>query len=346
MNTDTELSDTTIDSRPIVIPGLVLRGFQGEVDFPKMLAVIHGCSAVDGIERADQLEDIINNYAHLHHSEPNRDMLFAEVNGEVVAYTRCWWEIEGDGNWIGFQFGYVLPEWRHKGIGSALLRFTEARLREIARQLKASGELPAEAACFLSNEVHDSEIDRSHLTERFNYQAVRYAFDMVRPDLENIPDLNLPAGVEVREVKPEHLRQIWEASNDAFRDHWGYIPDPWEAFQQLMGSPDYDPSLWRVAWQDDQVVGMVLSLIDQDQNEKYGRRRGFTENICVRRPWRKQGVAKALIAMSLKALKARGMAEAGLGVDAENISGALHLYQYMGYQVVKRMTIYHKQFYV
>jgi mycothiol synthase len=88
---------------------------------------------------------------------------------------------------------------------------------------------------------------------------------------------------------------------------------------------------------------MVLNFIDKDQNEMYGRKRGYTENICVRRAWRKQGVAKALIAMSLKVLKERGMTEAGLGVDAENTSGALSLYKYMGYQEVKRMTIYRKE---
>ncbi len=42
------------------------------------------------------------------------------------------------------------------------------------------------------------------------------------------------------------------------------------------------------------------------------------------------------------ALKERGMTEAGLGVDAENISGALHLYESMGYRVVKTTSIYRK----
>jgi ribosomal protein S18 acetylase RimI-like enzyme len=109
-----------------------------------------------------------------------------------------------------------------------------------------------------------------------------------------------------------------------------------------MNDPDFDPSLWRVAWQGDQVAGMVLSFIDKDENEIYGHKRGYTENICVRRPWRRQGLAKALIALSLIALKERGMTEAGLGVDAENISGALHLYESMGYRVVKTSTIYRK----
>jgi mycothiol synthase len=343
MKNDINIAKQDMLIKKLDIPGLEWRGFQGEVDYPKMLAVIHGCALVDGIERAEQLEDITNNYAHLHHCDPYQDMLFAEVDGKVVGYTRCWWEVEGSGTWVGFQFGNVLPEWRHKGIGSILLKFTEQRLSHIARQLQKSGELPAEASCILDNFVSSSETDRMELIERRGYHAVRYAFDMVRPNLENIPDLPLPNGVEVREVRPEYLRLIWEASNEAFRDHWGYIPDPWESFESFVQSPDYDPSLWRVAWQEDQVVGMVLSFIDKDQNEKYGRKRGYTENICVRRPWRKQGVARALIAFSLKALKERGMTEAGLGVDAENISGALRLYKYMGYQVVKQGTIYRKQ---
>lgn len=326
----------------VTIQGLKWRGFRGVVDYPGMLQVIHRSAEADGLERAEKLEDITNNYAHLHHCDPYQDMQFAEVDGVAVGYTRCWWEVDGSGKWIGFLFGAVLPEWRHKGIGSQLLRFGEQRLEQIASQLKAVGELPREAACLLDNEVQSTETDRMHLLEESGYEAVRYAFSMVRPDLQDIPDLKLPVGLEIRPAKPEHLRQIWEASNIAFRDHWGYIPDPWEAFEQMVNSPDHDPTLWRVAWHGDEVAGMVLSFIDKDENEKFGRKRGYTENICVKREWRKQGVASALIAMSLVALKERGMTEAGLGVDAENISGALHLYERMGYRMVKRMTIYRK----
>jgi len=342
MNIDTQLLETYIDPRIMDIPGLSIRGFAGETDFSNILKVIHGCGAVDGLERSEKLEDVINTYSHLHHCDPYTDMLFVEVNGSVIAYSRVWWEVEGSGSWVGFHFGNVLPEWRRKGIGSTLLLFNEGRLSQIARQLKESGELPFDATCIMDNFTSSTEVDRIHLIERRGYQPVRYAFEMVRPDLENIPDLPLPAGVEVRPVSPEHMRLIWEASNEAFQDHWGYIPDPWESYEQMMSDPDFDPSLWRVAWQGDQIAGMVLSFINKDENEMYGRLRGYTENICVRRPWRKQGLAKALIARSLQALKDRGMYEAGLGVDAENTSGALNLYKFMGYQVVKKSTNYRK----
>ena len=342
MNKHTDIIDKLALVRIPDIPGLTFRGFRGEVDFPEMLKVLHGCREVDGIERSENLEDIVNTYTHLHNCDPDKDMLFAEVNGEVVGYSRVWWAVEGSGQWIGFQLGNVLPEWRCKGVGSTLLGFNEERLQQIAGQLKGSGELPTDAPCLLDNFASSSEIARVNLLERRGYKAVRYAFEMVRPDFENIPDLPLPVGVEIRPVEQRHLRLIWEASNEAFRDHWGYILDPWEEFARFLNSPEFDPNLWRVAWQDDQIAGMVLSFIDKDENEIYGRKRGYTENICVRRPWRRQGLAKALIASSLLALKEGGMREAGLGVDAENTSGALHLYEFMGFQMVKRSTIYHK----
>lgn len=342
MSEKTEILEKYVQMMGFNIPGLIYRGFQGEVDYPKMLNVVLGSRVVDGLERAENLEDIANLYAHLVHSDPYKDMLFAEVEGKVVGYSRTWWALEGSGQWIGFQLGFVLPEWRHKGIGSTLLWFNEERLHQIATDLMESGQLPADTNCQLDNFTSSTEIDRIHLLERRGYQPVRYSFSMVRPDLENIPDLPLPPGVEVRPVEPQHIRLIWEASNEAFKDHWGYIPEPWEEFERLQNDPDYDPSLYRVAWHDDQVAGMVLSYIDKDENEVYKRLRGYTENICVRRPWRRQGLAKALIARSLIAIKERGMTEACLGVDTENTSGALNLYKTMGYRVVRQGTIYRK----
>lgn len=342
MNTKTQHIDKKFQPSKVMAAGVIFRGFRGEVDYPGMLAVLHGSAAVDGIERSEQIEDVKNTYEHLHNCDPYTDMYFAVGDGNVIGYSRVWWSVEDSGQWIGFQIGNVLPAWRGKGIGSELLRFNEDRLTQIALELKKSGQLPADATCLLDMFTTSTETQRINLLERRGYEPVRYTFEMVRPDLKNIPELPLPNGVEVRPVKPEHLRLIWEASNEAFRDHWGYIPDPWEEFERIVNDPDHDASLWRVAWQGDQVVGMVLNFIDKDQNEIYHRQRGYTENICVRKPWRKQGVAKALIALSLQALKQHGMTEAGLGVDTENTSGALHLYESMGYRPVKKGTIYRK----
>ena len=62
----------------------------------------------------------------------------------------------------------------------------------------------------------------------------------------------------------------------------------------------------------------------------------------MRRPWRRRGLARALIARSFRVVKEQGMTEAALGVDALNPNGALQLYRSMGFEVVKRHTTYRK----
>jgi mycothiol synthase len=329
---------------PLPLPNLRFRTFLGEADYPVIISIINACKEADGMDYSTILEDVRNTYTHLINCDPYRDMLFAEVDGRSVGYTRVWWQVNGEGQWIGFSLGYVVPAYRRRGIGRTLLDFVETRLREIANQQIETGQLPSTSPRYFDNDVSDSEIAKESLLKHAGYRAIRFEYDMVRPDLENIPDLPLPAGLEVRPALPEHYRPIFDATNEAFRDHWGYIPEPEEDFQKMLTNPNFDPTLWRVAWAGDQIAGMVLSFINQAENAEFNRKRGYTENICVLRPWRKQGLAKALIALSLKALKERGMDHAALGVDAENTSGATHLYEKMGFRVVSRGTIYRKAF--
>lgn len=89
---------------------------------------------------------------------------------------------------------------------------------------------------------------------------------------------------------------------------------------------------------------MVLNFLDEAENEEYQRKRGYTEGISVRRPWRRRGLARALLTRSLKMFQDMGMTEAALGVDTQNLSGALRLYESVGFQPVKKLTIYRKQF--
>ena len=320
------------------VPGLVFRGFRGEADFAAMLAVIEASKEADGTERTDSLEDIARNYQHLHNSDPYQDMVFAEVDGKVVGYGRVWWSQAVNGKRIYSSFAFLKPAWRHKGIRRAMLRHNERRSRQIAADHPQDGERWLEGWTSATEEHWES------LLVDEGYQPVRYAFDMVRPDLENIPDLPLPEGLEVRPVPPEQYRAVFDAAKEAFRDSWEFSED-WfseEDFEAWQQESTFQPELWQVAWDGDQVAGMVQNFVNEAENKEYGRQRGYTEGICVRRPWRRRGLARALIARSFRVIKDLGMTEAALGVDAENISGALHLYKSMGFGVVKRYTTYRK----
>lgn len=320
------------------IPGLSFRRFRGPSDYPHMVAVREGSKLVDKVERSDTVEKIVNDYAHLTNCDPYQDMLFAEVDGQVIAYSRVTWWQEVNGPRVYLLFGFMLPEWRRKGIGRAMLRANEQRLREIA----ATHDDVTERV--FQSWADDTELSTTALLGSEGYQVVRVGYEMVRPTLADLPDAPLPEGLEVRPVTPDQYRTIWEADQEAFRDHWGYAPGTEEDYQGWLGFAHFQPELWRVAWDGDQVAGQVRSFIDNKENAEYNRLRGYTEFISVRRPWRKRGVARALIAQSLQALKEHGMEHAALGVDAENPNGALNLYESCGFQVVKRGMTYRKPF--
>jgi mycothiol synthase len=332
MSPKTQAIDTiTIPDAP-QIPGLTFRRFRGPEDYPAMLAVIDGSKRADGIERTDTLENITRDYGHLTNCDPYRDTLFVEMDGKLVGYSRVWWWDERAGKRI------FLHEGRGTGIRRAMLRYNEQRLREIA------AEHPTDLPRLFESWASDTETQWEALLAGEGYQGVRYGFDMVRSDLGDISDLPLPEGLKVRVPRPEQYRAVWEAAREAFRDEWDYYEEEWsdEQFESFQQESTFDPSLWRIAWDGDQVAGMVLTFVNEAENEEYNRKRGYTEGICVRRPWRRRGLARALIARSFQVQKERGMTETALGVDAQNPSGALRLYESMGFRPVRRSTTYRK----
>jgi ribosomal protein S18 acetylase RimI-like enzyme len=166
--------------------------------------------------------------------------------------------------------------------------------------------------------------------------------EMVRPSVDDLPDHPLPDGLEIRPVREEDIRTIWEADMEAFKDHWGYVEPTETEYERFRAYPYLDPTLWKIAWDDEGVAGQVKSFIDTAQNEAHGRKRGWTEQISTARRWRRRGVGKALIVESIRELAARGMTEVALGVHTENPTGAYQLYQSLGYEVSRTWTTYRK----
>lgn len=326
------------------IPDLVFRGFQGSSDYPNILALINAAKREDGIERSDSLEDVARYYEHLHNCDPYEDMLFVEVHGEVVAYSRAEWNINRDGEWLGFHLNFIHPDWRRKGIGQAVLRFNEARLREIAVQKYRDGDIQASTPLYFEVFTQDSEAGKEALLRANGYEVVRHSYSMVRSLAEPIEVTPMPEGLEIRTPKPDQYRQVWDASQEAFQDHWNYVPEPEESYQHWLVSSEFDPELWKVAWEGDEVAGMVLNFVSEKENQEYQRKRGYTEGISVRRPWRRRGLARALLTRSLEMFKHIGMEEAALGVDAQNTSGALRLYESVGFRVSKHHSMFRKRF--
>jgi GNAT superfamily N-acetyltransferase len=321
------------------IAGLAFRRFRGASDYPAMAAAIQASADADKIERADSAEDIERAYAHLSNCDPTQDMIFAEVDGQVIGYSRgFWWEETNGPRLYGF-VGFLVPAWRRKGIGRAMLRWMEERLRQV------DAGHPADRPAFFQGFTDEHEAGLAALLAQEGYQPVRYFYQMVRPTLDDIPNFPLPEGLELRPVLPEHYRAIWDADMEAFQDHWGFAPPTEEDYQAWLNNKTiFGPHLWQIAWDvaTDEIAGQVRTFIDHAQNEKYHRLRGWTEFISVRRPWRRRGLARALIVRSLRVQKEQGMTESALGADSENTSGATRVYEDCGFRVVQRNTAYRK----
>ena len=330
--------DQIVVANAPAISGLSFRRFRGESDYPRMVAVLMSSTEADKIERKDTVEDIANNYNRLTNCDPYQDMIFAEIAGEVIGYSRGWWWEEPGTGWLYGFVGFLVPAWRRKGIGRVMLLWMENRLRDIAMAH------PSDQAKFFQVDVSQYQEGTVILLERANYRPIRYFHEMIRPTLDDIPDLPLPDGLEVRPALPDHYRSIWASVDETSQDEWGYTKPAEEDYQAWLTHSHFQPHLWQIAWDmaTGQVAGHVLTFIDQAQNEKFNRKRGYTEGIGVDRAWRRRGLARALIARSLQAQKAEGMSESALAVDSENMS--TRLYESCGFRVVRRDTIYRKPF--
>jgi mycothiol synthase len=317
------------------LDGVRFRNFGGPADYEHLARIITASSQGEGDDRVETPEALASSYDHLDRCDPTTDLLVAEVGGRPVGYSRVWWDQEPDGPRVYRQVCFLDPDHGGRGIGSAIFAWNDARIRELACEHDVSEKVVEAWA-------NDRNAGAKALIDDAGFEAVARAAEMVRPTVEDLPEHALPEGLELRPVREEDIRTIWDADIEAFRDHWGYFEQTEEAYERFRAFPYLDPTQWKVAWDDEGVAGQVKSFIDTAQNEEHGRKRGYTEAISTARRWRRRGVAKALIVESIRELAERGMTEVALGVHTENPNGAYDLYTGLGYEVVKTWTTYRR----
>jgi len=304
------------------IPGLAFRLFQGEADFSAIKAVRQSVQAVDG-DRWFPGPDIDPDPT----CNPLQDCLIVEVNGQAIGYTwLVWWSepaVE-----LFLHLGCLVPQWRRKGIGRALLRWQEQRLRQIARMR------PTTKPCMFGGNADETQPGNRALLLSEGYTV---AFTIVRMicqlPTEPIQLAPLPDGLEIHQVSREQLPAIYAANVEAFAESY----DPLESYDSWLhdlGGPGTDTSLWVVAWDGDQIAGYVISTCNEEG--------AHTPWVGVRRPWRRRGLGKALMTRMLRRCQERGITRADLGTRVENPGRSLHLYENVGYQVVQRLPRYRK----
>lgn len=287
----------------------------------------------DWVEQRADLEQVLR----ASKNDPRKDTVAGfDEDGTPRAFARV---SMNPGSSLIHGAGGVDPAWRGRGIGQAVFAWQAWRA---AARLRDTGL----AEGVFRNYVEERNPSHLALLRASGSSIVRYFTEMTRPLDQPIPELPFPVELELLSFDEGADRNISElvrlAHNDAFQDHWGSEPRDQESWQFTVSHPEFRRD-WSLALLDasrEEVVAYQLASYDPDSEELLGHSEGYTDLLGVRRTWRGRGLAPALLAEVMKRYRAGGMQNAGLGVDTENPSGALGLYERMGYEPTQRSIVF------
>ena len=217
----------------------------------------------------------------------------------------------------------VHPDRRRQGIGSRLADLAEARAAQLVDRAPEGAQVTARAWVNAREEGV-----RAFVRDR-GYEPVRRFLRMKIDMGEETPARPAwPEGISVRTFDPDDdVRATYEATEEAFADHWGHVPttfEDWPPRQHLQGET-FDPNLWFLAMEGDEIAGTALCAPYLDI--------GWVGTLGVRRPWRGRGLGEALLRHAFAEFHRRGRRTVALGVDAESLTGATRLYERAGMHV-------------
>lgn len=245
-------------------------------------------------------------------------------DGDVAGYYEVW-DLH-DPHVLVNAWGRVHPEHTGKGIGSYLVRWAERRARQ------AIPLAPPAARVVLYLHALSKNKAAGQLFLDHDFEFIRHSLRM-RIDLDGAPpEPRWPEGITVRTMLVgEDERGIVNADREAFQDHWGYVERPFEEeyerwIHMMRTDENFDPNLWFLAMDGDEIAGFALCAPKAHHDPEMG----WVRALGVRRPWRRRGIALALLYHCFNAFYARGVRKVGLGVDAESLTGATRLYEKAG----------------
>lgn len=267
--------------------------------------------------------------------EQDTRVVFAP-NGELAGYVEAWTTAKPPVHpWL---WGRVDPNYEDEGIGTWLLRWAEQRA------LQALPNVPTDLRFAPRAGIAREGEKAKKLLDDMGYRHIRSSYEMLIEMEAPVPEAEFPAGMTIRTYNPGiDAETAYRAQTESFRDHFGFVEGPFEdgvkRFKHYWEDATSDPTLMFIAMDGDQVAGINLcrphSFDDPDM--------GWVGTLGVLRPWRKRGLGLALLRHSFNEFYKRGKRKVGLGVDAENLTGALRLYENAGMHVHQTFDLYEKE---
>lgn len=288
-----------------------------EVDSPRIAEILNAITQEQYGESDLTAAEVATWFAH-----DELEVLVAEEDGGIVGYGDRWREAERDRSWLDVR----VPAGRADA-GAALLA-------ELERRATPDVDPGALAMGYVSS----VDATMRGVFEAAGYELIRASYRMsIALDTPARPEW--PAGIAVGTFRPEDEALVHAAHQEAFRDHWEHKAESIEEWRKWMvESPQFDPAMWFVARDGLEVAGISLCGVHSSGDPEHGSCRV----LAVRRPWRSRGLGLALLRHSFVEMQRRGMKRASLGVDAENLTGAVALYKRAGMSVERRSDCYRK----
>jgi mycothiol synthase len=222
--------------------------------------------------------------------------------------------------------GVVHPDWRRRGIGRALLAW------QLERGTQLHAERHPEAPARLTATVYTTMPSLEALVRRAGLQPLRWFFHMERA-LTDLPPRRSIDGVRLVPFSWDLDEAVRQAHNVAFTEHYGSSERDVASWQVMFtGQPSFRPDLSVLAVSDDgAVLGYALAYVSEATAAATGSRESYFGQIGVVPAARGRGLSKAVIIEALHAAAAADCQTAGLEVDSENVTGALGLYESLGF---------------
>jgi ribosomal protein S18 acetylase RimI-like enzyme len=256
-------------------------------------------------------------------------MFIAEENGRSVAYADVGHAGEtGEQFWIDLR----LPSEASEVAGDALVEAAIRRAQELATERHL--ELPPRVIADASSTNERA----AAVLERAGFRLYRHSYRMAVELEAEVPEPRFPEGLEVRTFVAGEEREVFDAVNEAFEDSWDHVPgrfDEWRHWN--LDNESFDPELWWLVYDGAEIAGLCLCRPYEAEPDM-----GWVASLAVRRPWRRRGIARALLLTAFREFKRRGFARVGLGVDAESLTGADRLYETAGMRPIRRHDMYEK----
>lgn len=224
----------------------------------------------------------------------------------------------------------VRPGYNDIRVGDYLFELGESWAREQMTQAEP------DARVTLNVWAHSNDLDSLERFVRMGLKENRRFWHM-EIEMDQAPEAPAwPQGIEVRPFVPERdARAVFEAIDESFNDHWGHMPGNFDEWRhRKIERAGFDPSLWFIAYEGEQVAGGSLCS-DGAQS--------WVDTLGVRRPWRGKGLGLALLRHSFGEFYRRGRRRVLLGVDSQNLTGAVRLYQRAGMHIASENISYEKE---